>query len=51
MTNSLALLSDELLLDSYVKAKELKLSSDFIALIYQEIERRYLHKRSYLTAQ
>ncbi|MFC7372708.1 sporulation histidine kinase inhibitor Sda [Fictibacillus iocasae] len=38
-------LSDELLIESYFKAKELKLSSDFISLIQKEIERRSLHKR------
>ncbi|HLS20931.1 MAG TPA: sporulation histidine kinase inhibitor Sda [Bacillota bacterium] len=35
-------LSDELLLRSYFKAKELKLSDDFIALIKGEIEKRHL---------
>ncbi|SDM83460.1 developmental checkpoint coupling sporulation initiation to replication initiation [Fictibacillus solisalsi] len=38
-------LSDELLIESYFKAKELRLSSDFISLIQQEIERRSLEKR------
>ncbi|AST92657.1 sporulation histidine kinase inhibitor Sda [Sutcliffiella cohnii] len=38
-------LSDELLLESYFKATELKLSSDFIRLIELEIQRRRLsHK-------
>jgi developmental checkpoint coupling sporulation initiation to replication initiation len=38
-------LSDELLIESYHKAKELKLSSDFIELIEKEIFRRSLsHK-------
>ncbi|MFC0188100.1 sporulation histidine kinase inhibitor Sda [Fictibacillus aquaticus] len=38
-------LSDELLIESYFKAKELKLSTEFIKLIQKEIERRSLHKR------
>ncbi|RLQ98146.1 sporulation histidine kinase inhibitor Sda [Falsibacillus albus] len=38
-------LSDELLLESYYKAKELNLSLDFIRLIESEIQRRaLLHK-------
>ncbi|RDI44043.1 sporulation histidine kinase inhibitor Sda [Falsibacillus pallidus] len=35
-------LSDELLIESYHKAKELKLSPDFIRLIELEISRRTL---------
>lgn len=35
-------LSDQLLLESYYKAKELKLSSDFINLIKEEIIKRGL---------
>ncbi|WP_027724646.1 sporulation histidine kinase inhibitor Sda [Tuberibacillus calidus] len=35
-------LSDELLIESYYKAKELQLSTDFINLIEQEIRRRSL---------
>jgi len=35
-------LSNELLLESYYKANELKLSPDFIALIEEEIHRRKL---------
>lgn len=35
-------LSDDLLLESYFKAKELKLSADFLLLIEQEINRRQL---------
>ncbi|TFJ94047.1 sporulation histidine kinase inhibitor Sda [Lentibacillus salicampi] len=35
-------LSDELLLESYYKANELKLSPDFIYLIEKEIYRRNL---------
>ncbi len=35
-------LSDELLIESYHKARELKLSHDFILLIKQEIDRRHL---------
>ncbi|WP_347549512.1 sporulation histidine kinase inhibitor Sda [Pseudalkalibacillus hwajinpoensis] len=38
-------LSDDLLIESYVKAKELKLSNEFIGLIQREIERRCLDKR------
>lgn len=38
-------LSDDLLLESYFKARNLKLSSDFIRLIETEIHRRSLtHK-------
>lgn len=38
-------LSDELLVESYFKAKELNLSADFILLIETEIHRRSLsHK-------
>ncbi|KGX93551.1 sporulation protein [Pontibacillus halophilus JSM 076056 = DSM 19796] len=35
-------LSNELLIESYLKAKELKLSSEFILLIEEELERRCL---------
>ena len=35
-------LSDELLIESYFKAKELRLSKDFIYLIEQELLRRSL---------
>lgn len=38
-------LSDRLLLESYKKAKELKLSADFLALIKDEINKRNLTKR------
>jgi developmental checkpoint coupling sporulation initiation to replication initiation len=38
-------LSDELLIESYVKATELKLSNEFIALIKQEINRRSLNEK------
>ncbi|QQZ10791.1 sporulation histidine kinase inhibitor Sda [Heyndrickxia vini] len=38
-------LSDELLIESYFKAKELKLSQDFIRLIETEIHRRSLTNR------
>lgn len=38
-------LSDELLIESYFKAKELNLSLEFIELIEKEIQRRSLtHK-------
>ncbi|MEH6944422.1 sporulation histidine kinase inhibitor Sda [Bacillus sp. JJ722] len=38
-------LSDDLLIESYLKAKELKLGTDFIRLIEIEIHRRALsHK-------
>jgi developmental checkpoint coupling sporulation initiation to replication initiation len=36
-------LSDELLIESYYKARELKLSQDFILLIESEIHRRSLY--------
>ncbi|WP_144510340.1 sporulation histidine kinase inhibitor Sda [Bacillus sp. FJAT-22090] len=35
-------MSDELLLESYIRAKELKLSIDFISLLESEIRRRSL---------
>ena len=38
-------LSDELLIESYFKAKELNLSPDFILLIKKEIDRRALADR------
>lgn len=38
-------LSDELLVESYFKAKELNLSTDFILLIETEIHRRSLSHR------
>ncbi|SFA95237.1 MULTISPECIES: sporulation histidine kinase inhibitor Sda [unclassified Bacillus (in: firmicutes)] len=38
-------LSDELLIESYHKARELNLSSDFIVLIETEIHRRSLSNR------
>ena len=38
-------LSDELLVESYFKARELNLSSDFILLIETEIHRRSLSHR------
>ncbi|KOP83524.1 sporulation histidine kinase inhibitor Sda [Cytobacillus solani] len=38
-------LSDELLIESYQKARELKLSPDFIRLIETEIHRRSLSHR------
>lgn len=38
-------LSDDLLIESYLKARELKLSKDFILLIKKEIDRRSLHAR------
>lgn len=38
-------LSDELLIESYYKAKQLKLSLEFILLIEKEIHRRSLSKK------
>jgi developmental checkpoint coupling sporulation initiation to replication initiation len=38
-------LSDELLIESYFKAQELKLSPDFILLIESEIHRRSLFNK------
>lgn len=35
-------LSDELLIETYLKAKELKLSPDFIRLLEKELHRRSL---------
>ncbi|GIN55857.1 sporulation histidine kinase inhibitor Sda [Lederbergia ruris] len=40
-------LSDELLIESYYKAKELKLSYDFIQLIEMELHRRSLQLEQY----
>jgi developmental checkpoint coupling sporulation initiation to replication initiation len=36
-------LSDDLLIESYFKARELNLSADFISLIESEIHRRSLY--------
>jgi len=38
-------LSDELLIESYYKARELKLSPEFIGLIESEIQRRSLFNK------
>ncbi|WP_132742852.1 sporulation histidine kinase inhibitor Sda [Scopulibacillus darangshiensis] len=38
-------LSDDLLIESYLKARELQLSKEFIRLIEQEIHRRALDGR------
>lgn len=38
-------LSDELLIESYFKARELNLSPDFILLIENEMERRSLFNK------
>ncbi|PLR78125.1 sporulation histidine kinase inhibitor Sda [Bacillus sp. V3-13] len=38
-------LSDELLIESYYKARELNLSQDFISLIETEIHRRSLSNK------
>ncbi|MDR7072831.1 sporulation histidine kinase inhibitor Sda [Fictibacillus barbaricus] len=38
-------LSDDLLIESYLKARELQLSQDFILLIKKEIDRRSLHRK------
>ncbi|PWA12510.1 sporulation histidine kinase inhibitor Sda [Pueribacillus theae] len=46
MFNSLVLLSDELLVESYFKSIELQLNHDFIALIKEELERRNLLKKN-----
>ncbi|MBA2873560.1 sporulation histidine kinase inhibitor Sda [Thermaerobacillus caldiproteolyticus] len=43
-------LSDELLIESYYKAKELKLSPEFIELIKREILRRSLGHRIRLSS-
>lgn len=43
-------LSDDLLIESYFKAIELKLSSDFILLIESEIKRRSLTNRIKITS-
>ncbi|MFD2209242.1 sporulation histidine kinase inhibitor Sda [Virgibacillus halophilus] len=44
-------LSNELLLDSYHKANELKLSPDFILLIKKEIEKRNLAHKVHAIAE
>ncbi|WP_042354982.1 sporulation histidine kinase inhibitor Sda [Bacillus rubiinfantis] len=43
-------LSDELLIESYYKAKELNLSQDFIKLIESEIRRRSLYHKIRMTS-
>lgn len=43
-------LSDELLIESYNKARELNLSPDFISLIESEIHRRSLFNKIKLTS-
>ncbi|MDQ1144958.1 MAG: sporulation histidine kinase inhibitor Sda [Bacillus sp. (in: firmicutes)] len=43
-------LSDELLIESYFKAKELNLSPDFIGLIESEIYRRSLNNKIKLSS-
>ncbi len=43
-------LSDELLIETYRKALELKLNQDFIDLIYKELYKRSLHDRVKLTS-
>ncbi|HLO12762.1 sporulation histidine kinase inhibitor Sda [Neobacillus drentensis] len=43
-------LSDELLIESYFKAKELNLSPDFIGLIESEINRRSLYNKIKLSS-
>ncbi|MDF2857161.1 MAG: sporulation histidine kinase inhibitor Sda [Neobacillus sp.] len=43
--SNLRKLSDELLIESYYKARELNLSSDFIHLIEKEIRRRSLYNK------
>lgn len=43
-------LSDELLIETYFKALELKLSEDFVQLIKREIERRSLTDRIKMTS-
>jgi len=35
-------MSDEILIDSYLKARELNLNKDFLSLLEEEIERRNL---------
>jgi len=42
MRNSLELLSDKLLIESYVKSIESQLNEDFIAIIKAELARRNL---------
>ncbi|MGG3469344.1 sporulation histidine kinase inhibitor Sda [Neobacillus pocheonensis] len=43
-------LSDELLIESYFKARELNLSPDFINLIESEIHRRSLYNKIKMTS-
>ncbi|MBU9713373.1 sporulation histidine kinase inhibitor Sda [Evansella tamaricis] len=38
-------LSDDLLLETYYKARELKLSKDFITLVEQELNRRSIQDK------
>jgi developmental checkpoint coupling sporulation initiation to replication initiation len=43
----LRILSNEMLIDSYFKAMDLKLDKEFIGLLRQEIERRNLNPKFY----
>ncbi|WP_041808740.1 sporulation histidine kinase inhibitor Sda [Evansella cellulosilytica] len=43
-------LSDDLLMETYRKARELQLSEDFITLIRQEIERRSRKDKQSITS-
>ncbi|WP_017728439.1 sporulation histidine kinase inhibitor Sda [Halalkalibacterium ligniniphilum] len=43
-------LSDELLIETYYKAMELKLNDDFIDLIRKEIDRRSLTDKTKITS-
>ncbi|MCM2675375.1 sporulation histidine kinase inhibitor Sda [Alkalicoccobacillus plakortidis] len=38
-------LQDDMLVEAYVKAKELSLSEDFIMLLHQELEQRNLQHK------
>lgn len=38
-------LSDELLVESYIKARKLNLSQDFLSLIKKEIDKRSLNNK------
>lgn len=42
-------LSDDLLIETYQKAKELNLAADFVSLIEQEINRRSRYRSSLIS--
>ncbi|KKB36391.1 sporulation histidine kinase inhibitor Sda [Bacillus thermotolerans] len=41
-------MSDDLLLEAYMKARELGLNAEFISLIEKELKRRSLYPKAYI---